>query len=213
MTVNLPAVAAVEAEALEYARGRLIEFRDKSESWLGPRAGPGHPFLVPEAGHAMVRRLFKELARSYPNDMLRAIATARAGNGDAQDAMRELADEYLYRGEKLPVPLANFQMELNAGLLQRLPARKKSSNYLRNMAFAVIIAELCDKFGLKPTRNRQSRSPSRRQSGCATLTEALKLVEMPKGFFKPGEKALEEIWRQWHLVIDPALAPAPATAS
>jgi hypothetical protein len=213
MTTNLPAVATVEAEALEYARGRLIEFRDKSDSWLGQRVGPGHSFLVPEAGHAMVRRLFKELARSYPNDMLRAIATARAGNDDAQDAMLELANEYLHRGQTLPVPLANFQMELNAGLLQRLPARKKSSNYLRNMAFAIIIAELYDKFGLNPTRNRQSRSPSRRRSGCAILDEALKLVEMPRGFFKPGEKALEEIWRQWRLVIDPRLAPAPATAS
>ena len=165
----------------------------------------------------MVRRLLKHLAQ-WPNDMLKILATARAGNGDAQDAMLELANEYHHRGQTLPVPLGNFQMEMNAGLLQRLPARQKASNYLRNMAFAIITAELYDKFGLKPTRNRQSRSPSRRRSGCATLAEALKLVEMPKGFFKPGEKALEEIWRQWHLLIDPRrlarrLAPAPATAS
>jgi hypothetical protein len=206
MTTNLPAVATVEAEALEYARGRLAEFRDKSDSWLGPQVGPGHSFLVPEAGHAMLRRLFKYLAR-WPNHMLEVIATARAGNGDAQDAMLELANEYLHHGQTLPIPLANFQMELNAGLLQRLPARKKSSNYLRNMAFAIITAELWHKFGLKPTRNRESRSPSHRRSACAIMAEALKL-ELPNGVFKPGEKALEEIWRQWRHVF-----PAPATAS
>jgi len=158
----------------------------------------------------MVRRLFKELARLYPNDMLKVIATARAGNADAKDAMLELANDYLYRGEKLPVPLANFQMELNAGHLPRHPARKKASNFLRNWAIAIIILELIDKFPfLRPTRSRDSRSPSRRRSACAIMAEALKL-ELPKGVFKPGEKAVEEIWRQHRDLAD--LLPQ-ATAS
>jgi hypothetical protein len=207
---NLPvSVDGGESESLAYARLRVAEYRDKSDSWLGPRVGPGHSFFVPEAGHAMVRRLFKELARLYPNDTLKIIAAARNGNGDAQDAMLERANEYLYRGETLPVPLANFQMELNAGHLPRHPARSKASNFLRNWAFAIIILELIDKFGLRPTRNRQSRSPSHRRSACAIMAEALKL-ELPKGVFKPGEKAVEEIWRQFRHLAE--FLP-PATVS
>ncbi len=65
MTTNLPAVATIEAEALEYAKGRLIEFRDNSAQWLGP-VGPGHSFLNPEAGHAMVRFVHGSLACPRP---------------------------------------------------------------------------------------------------------------------------------------------------
>ena len=138
----------IEAEALAYAKQRIIEFRQQNSTTFGAP----YSWLTQQAGHALARQLLKSKALWHPNDMLWVIALARAGWKDADEALRELANEYIAVYKLPPVPLANYVMELNAGTIHP-PARQKASNFLRNVVILMIVDErsarnsICDRPG------------------------------------------------------------------
>jgi hypothetical protein len=189
---QLPATL-LEPEALAYAKKLVAWYRDLP--WVLP-----HSVLSAEAAHALARQHLKKRALQHPNHMAQIIEKARAGNRDAIEAMKELANEHIARNERMLAPLAHFQMQLNMGLIRSRRARDKTSNSLRNIAIASMVSELSAKFGLDPT----GRSP-RRFSACSVIAIALK-SELQPGIFKPGEEAIETIWNDWkwaagHIVI------------
>jgi hypothetical protein len=192
---KLPATyfGAVEAQALDYAKKLVAWYRDKH--WFSP-----HSVLSPEAAHAVTQQHLKQRALEHPNHMLHIIKKARAGYQDAQKAMLDLVNtEYYHRGRAPPPQLVAFQMDWNAGLIHKR-TRDNVDNFLRNIIIASMVWELSAKFCLKPTR----RSP-RHPSGCSILAIAI-ASELPRGMIKPGERAVETIWKEWNELAVPSVA-------
>jgi hypothetical protein len=97
--------------------------------------------------------------------MLHIRKKADAGSTVARDVLLELANEYEYRGEVKPAPLAAFQMDYNYGFISSQRGRDDTDNSLRNIAIASMVWELCANFRLKPRRGPSRRHPS----GCSIL--------------------------------------------
>jgi hypothetical protein len=188
---KLPAIyfaAAIEADALAYAKKLVAWFRDRH--WFSP-----HSVLSPEAAHAFAKQYLKQRAREHHDYMMHIAKAARAGSEDAREALLDLANEYLHGNLEMPPSLANFQMECNKGLIPKRRGRDVVSNSMRNIAIARMVWELHAKFGLQPT----GRS-ARRHSGCHFIAVAL-ASELPRGTIKPGDDAVVTIWKEWKWAV------------
>jgi hypothetical protein len=190
---KLPAIyfaAAIEADALAYAKKLVAWYRDKQ--WFSSDS-----VLSQEAAHAFAIEYLKQRARGHHDAMMHIAKQARAGSEDARKALLDLANEYLHENAEMPPSLASFQMECNKGLIPKRRGRDLVSNSMRNIAIAMMVSELCAKFGLQPT----GRS-ARRHSGCHFIAVAL-ASELPRGTIKPGDDAVVTIWKEWKWALAP----------
>jgi hypothetical protein len=140
-----------------------------------------------------VWRHLKQRASEHHNHLMHIKKKAEEeGYEVCQKAMCEYANEYLYRNEIMPPPLADFQMKWNAGLIRKR-TRDKTDNCLRNLVIAHIVFEL-GAFGIGVTRRPSQR---RHHSRCSIAAAAL-ASELPRRMIKPTERAVEVIWSDWH---------------
>jgi len=189
----------VEAEALAFAREWIERFRDGTNPWSSDSA------LTADSGRAVTQHLMRQATLLHPVNRMQVIAMARAGDTEAHDVLRTLMIEMQSRSEPMPTELINYNMEVLHGGLHQPPGPKRKDKLLRDVCIAMTVAAVCDRFGLKPTRNTASRGrPSARPSACSIVAEALEVAQMGM-----GEKAVEAIW----IRLRNAMPTAPGWAS
>src|SRR5262249_47578025 len=154
-------VATIEsADALAFAR-KLIH--------RGAAAGDGGSLFEPMASRTFVRNFMRSGALFSTNTRMAIIHLARAGDDSADAGIRDVILEIRGRGESLPFDLDNYAIELvHGGMRHGWSGPKRKNELLRNISIALVVAAVCDRFGLQPT----GRSV-RRRSGCAIVAEAL----------------------------------------
>jgi hypothetical protein len=172
--MTLPA-RSIEAEAVDFARDWLR--RHSGNPWSD------HPNRTADASRAFWRQLLWRAARQHPVYRLQIIAMARAGDADADEAIRTLIIEMQSRGDPMPAELVAFTMEVLHGGLHQPPGPKRKDRILRDVNLAMAVAAVIDQYGLSPYR----RAASRRTSACAVVAAA----------DNRGEKAVESIWRRY----------------
>jgi hypothetical protein len=186
MTTNLP-VTLVEAEALAYAK-ECVRFMHADSL-----RATGHSWFSKEGSRRLSRRVLKAYAMTSPFTMDEIVTHAIAGWHDAHEALGELIAECHARGQQLPPQLASYDVHAWGQRLSNLRGRRKSDNATRNICVALIMDALCQRSSLKPTKNRQSKRPERRQSAAGILAQALK-EELPRELFKPSARGIETMW-------------------
>nr|WP_224741164.1 hypothetical protein [Bradyrhizobium sp. 2S1]MCK7667573.1 hypothetical protein [Bradyrhizobium sp. 2S1] len=176
----------LKANALAYARESVRTVREERVSFCGMQLS----WFEKSESQRFARERMKEMACSELG-MMDLCNLARAGWGLADEAARELILRYKHRKEDMPPTLEAYNMEIvdPRRAYQRLPSKKKADNVLRDLAVTAIIGDVCAKFRLKPTRQRDSKQD--RPSGCSIV--ALALQEEQLGI---GESAVVEIWRR-----------------
>jgi hypothetical protein len=179
---QLPATL-VEAEALTFAREWIKNFASGTNPWSEDSP------LTAEASRAMIQQLLRNAALGHPINRMSVVAAAKAGDEDADAALRTLLLEHKSRREAMPPDIEEFDMwlTLHGGGLRKRPARKKTSNVLRDICVAMTVAAVTDRFGLKPT----GRS-ARYRSACSIVAEALHDARMER-----GRKTVEKIWERY----------------
>jgi hypothetical protein len=177
----------IEAEALRYAK-ECVRFVHTESLRL-----TGLSWFSKEGSRLFSRRILKQHAMTSPSTMDEMVTCAMAGWHDAHEALGELIKEFLARGQQPPPQLAFYNIHAWEERLSSLRGRRKSDNATRNIADAKIIDATCKYFGLKATRNRQSKRPERRQAAAGILAQAHR-EELPKEMFKPSARALETMW-------------------
>jgi hypothetical protein len=177
--------AAVDAEALAHAKALLREFRDDMDS---------------ASGHVFAEAMLRQCALMHPDNMLQFIAWARAGDATAEKMLLGLANELMNVGqlEGRHRALAVYIMERNAGQQhqRRLSGRRRADYLTRDICIVGAVGDLVHRFGLRPMRNRESRSPTQRQSACAIVAQALKETAADPRL-KLSERAIEGIWERF----------------
>jgi hypothetical protein len=172
--------ATIESvDALAYARELIRRLA---------AAGDGGSLFEPMASRTFVRNFMHSGALFSTKTRMSIIHLARAGDDDADAVIRDLILEIRGRGESLPFDLDNYAMELVHGDMRpRWSGPKKKNEFLRNIFIALMVAAICDRFGLTPT----GRS-ARRRSGCAVVGQALEVIGR-----RMSAKAVEAIWRTY----------------
>lgn len=159
-------------------------------------AAAGDPFfqgyapLDPAFGPALVRAEIKRWAQYHVLNMSEACSMARAGWDVADQAMKELAAEYMNRGDRMPAPLAAYSIEFLSRLPPHRPkGQKKTAHVMQDLFIALMVGELVGYHGLKPTRWRQNSRPS----ACSVVAQALR----ERGIRVLTEKGVEKVWNQY----------------
>ena len=179
--MQLPATLN-EAEARAFAR-----------NWLAGTDRPsplGASILNPTFGVLWLRQALKRIALVHPLNMMWVIDQARAGWDPADEALRELITEFLDRGEQMPTYLAAYNMELMRGHPRRTRGPRREAYVFQDIIFAGLVAELVERFGLKPTRN----SASARVSACDVVADTINEAKIGRAV---NYKAIEVLWFRW----------------
>jgi hypothetical protein len=181
--------ATLETDAQQYAHDWIVQ-RLQGDFWeLG--AAP----MDQQAGHALVRRLFKHYAASDKQPMLIVLELAYAGIEDARLALVELILEYSAAHLPTPALLEEFHTRLLTG---RMPAKvrgqSKASHVLQDLAIAVLIGELAARFGLQPTHHRLAR---RQRSACGVAAQELGKLRVRT----TTEANLAKIWARYAPIV------------
>jgi hypothetical protein len=211
MGAKLPATFAEaeaalrEAEALAYARERVLMVRDEKISFCGLRLSW---FEKPDS-QRFAGWLAKQMAQT-PQGMTDLCNLARVGWGLADEAARELIQDYKHRRryEDMPPSLLAYDQEITSPrrAYRRLSSQKKEDHFLCDLAIAYVVGDVCAKTGLKATRQRASKPSKRdRPSGCRVTAEALRLEQVAERLEgRPlGESGVAEIWRRFGRIAFP----------
>jgi hypothetical protein len=154
-------------------------------------------WFTKEGGHYLTRRFLKQYALINQFTMDEVYADAIAGWSHAHWALGELITEFQARGQQLPPQLAAY--DIHAWRMQHPSnrgGRERADQSSRNIAAAVVMQEVVKHFGVKATRNRESKRPAKRRSAASLLAQALH-EELPEGIYKPTERALEAMWQSF----------------
>src|SRR5262245_16123486 len=193
MTTNtLPAPVTVEAEALAFARQWIADMRASNDF-----NGWGISVFDKQGGAVLVNRLMRILIDGDLHQALLVCDLARAGWWPADRAIRDVNSDRARQGLP-PLPLLN---EFAARHLDGEPppsqaTRSKVTNILFDVALATLVMELCERFGLKPTRSAYSH---RRPSACSIVARAASEVGLHRG----GEAALNKVWKHHARALTP----------
>jgi hypothetical protein len=147
---QLPKAETTEADhfALEWIDQRLQG--DFLELELAP--------LHPDTGHVFFRRMLKLYAASDEKAMLVVLDIAYAGIDDARQELIELILEYSNARLLAPALLEEFHTRMMMGKMPPLLRGGSKADYiLQDIAIVVLIAELVERFGLRPTRHKAAQ--------------------------------------------------------
>jgi hypothetical protein len=180
---------AIETEPLkplEFARQHIAYVKaGKLQLW---GIVPGRWFDGAES-ERMCRAMLAQWALRDTVNLMNAVELARGGFELWQDVLRDMILEYQNgsRDGDMPIYLRAYAMELTAGAHHRRKGgRHRAGQLLRNLIIATIIAEMIERFGIRPTRNVASHRPSL----CSIMAQALALEGMAM-----GEPNVVQIWR------------------
>jgi hypothetical protein len=180
LSTTLP-VTLLEAEATAFARQCIAFARSGKLKLFGVE--PGAWFEKGESRRAC-RLMFREWMLRDVNNLMDAVEFARAGYEFFEDCLRDLMLEYKHRGEDMPTYLAAFDMELTRGIRHKA-GRRRDDDMVRDLIIGTIIGMVCERFSLRPKRNRASR----RVSGCSAMASALALEGMAM-----SEPNVNQLW-------------------
>jgi hypothetical protein len=117
--------------------------------------------LTSEKGRRVLRDYIRDRVRQGTLPTMQVIASAKAGNDDADIALRELVVEMLDRGEMPPAALRAYAQEaLIRAPVPSLRGRSLADTWMRDAGFVILIALAAQCWQLPPTRNRASKKPS-----------------------------------------------------
>jgi hypothetical protein len=212
--VNLPAVVTkpkkrlrvnpvCDEAALAFARQFIASMQE------GEFMGLGCTAVHPDAGHRVCRYIMKKYAERDDvfgaGAMLRMMDYARAGWDDADIALREMIADHNRRHEPLPPFLETYNAEIVLGLdpqARGQPGTPRAANLVQDLIFMVLMMELCDRFGLKPTTfYYAARLPS------ATSVAARAAAE--SGLHRGGADAMAKIWQRYAHAVVPGYESRP----
>jgi hypothetical protein len=190
--------AVLKAGAVAYARELVRMIRDQQISFCGLRLSW---FEKPDS-QRLAGWLAKQMAET-PQGMVDLCNLARAGWGLADEAARELIQDYKHRRryEDMPPSLLAYDQEITGPrrAYRRLSSQKKEDHFLCDLAITCVVGAVCVNTGLKATRQRASK-PSKRDrfSACRVTAEALRLEQVAERLEgRPlGESGVAEIWRR-----------------
>jgi hypothetical protein len=187
---QLPKPTHVAEEARACARRWLEDLKDADfvSNLIGARLPPT---LHPGAGEIFARQIIKARAMSGAEGMMRIIELARAGWDEADAALRELYVDFRHHRQDPPPELVTYSMEVLPRPYRRSRGRRKSRNFLQDMMFGLLIAELAHKFGLHPTR----KIDAHRDSVCDILVMAVREAKWLKRSF--DYKTAERLFYLW----------------
>jgi hypothetical protein len=119
---------------------------------------------------------------------LMLVEYALAGEAEAQALLRSLILEAVSTGRELPVEVGYYKMILIRDGVAPVHwgGPKAADAYTRDIAIAMTVSAVCDKFALKPT----GRS-ARKRSGCAIVAEALDAIGL-----RMSASNVETIWKK-----------------
>jgi hypothetical protein len=191
--MRLPAICDtdIDAAALAYTK-ECVRFIHTDSVRLF-----GCSWFTKEGGHHLTRRFLKQYALINQFTLDEIFTDAVAGWSHAHWALGELITEFQARGQQLLPQLAAY--DIHAWRMQHPSnrgGRERADHVTRNIAAAVIMKAVVEHFGLKATKNKQSKRPARHRSAASLLAQALK-EELPEGVFKPGERTLEAMWENF----------------
>jgi hypothetical protein len=181
-----------EASARLHAREFLVRMREGPWDALQLPCAP----LDPTTGHAVTRRLLRLICETTPRGMDVVVEIAdRHGDRDAYDVLMEIRDERIERGEPLGAVLGAFVIRLGRRPFQPRGGRDRSSNLVADIVLTLLVLQLVERFGLKPTRSQTGRKL--KPSACnIAAEEAAKL-----GLHRGNEQALQQIWRKYSAAL------------
>jgi hypothetical protein len=176
-TTNPPTI--FEAEAMDCARALAREFHINFDN---------------DAGTVFSRYMLRQFALSHPFNLSSLMHDARQGWQMAHETIIELIAERNARSEALGSQLDNYNIDLlNPALPTRPRGPNKSTHVARNITVVAMVSVVSERYGLRPVRSRQSRSPVRRPSACAVVADAL----AAEGLGGMTERAVEKIWERF----------------
>ena len=184
---NLPALPsydeAVAAEALRYAKAELQKYYS-----LDGNPWSNDPLMSAAAGHAFMKDLVENLLLMNTVELrMMVIELAKQGVEEAADALRHLVLELRSKYCELPLELEAYEQEVRWRSSDRWPKKSgpsKVDNMMRDLVYALVVAGVCDRFGLAPTQ-----SSARSASGCRIVAQA--------AFSIHGGRAYETVKRIW----------------
>jgi hypothetical protein len=115
---------------------------------------------------------------------------ARAGWTVADEAIREIIVEYKERDEKLLTSLRAYDIEITQSAGRPRPGGWTAEVILRDLAIAMVVADVCRAFELHPTRSRGPKSHG--LSGCAIAAAALDRESVAV-----SEPAVVKVWTRY----------------
>jgi hypothetical protein len=191
MTLPASYGAAVEAEALQFARDFLARAQE------GDFMGLGNPPLGPMADHVFARRWCKFCAALHPQGAEQVVDLAITyGERSAHEALVELIDEKTDRYEPLGAVLGAYSIRL-----RRVPFHAHSgparTTLIEDVVFSILILQLVERFHLNPTRYRDRKHE--RPSACSIAARAAADMGLHRG----DEDAFRKIWKR----VAPRLLP------
>jgi hypothetical protein len=123
-------------------------------------------------------------------ETLQVIQWADDGDELADSALRRVYAEMRDRGEEPPATLKAYGIKavLRGPVTRRAGRNMWFDNWRRDIGISLLVYLTSQRFGLRPTRNREQR---RRQqpSACSIVSTAL-----GRGHFNIAEKRVENIW-------------------
>ena len=149
-----------------------------------------HELLQTEASHRYMQARLKALIRQGTIPTVKVIGWANDGVVDAEIALLQVAGEMIDRGEQLPATIAGYAVQhLGKPKTTRRRGRDEADNWLRDQAFAVVVAKAVEHWypHLPMSRNPASQWPS----ACSLVSAAL-----IRRRIKVKEKRVEQIFYQ-----------------
>jgi hypothetical protein len=175
----------LEAEALQFARQWIARMQERGEI-----LGIDGALLNPLTDHLIAKRWCRLCAEMHPQGAEQVVDLAvRFGERSAHDALVELIDEKTDRNEPLGAVLGAYSIRL-----RRKPFAAHSgpprTTMLQDIIFCLLIIELVERFGLRPTRYANRKHE--RMSACAVAAQAAAEAGLNRG----GEDAFRKVWKR-----------------
>lgn len=122
--------------------------------------------------------------QSVRDDLLQTLMAAAARQKDSWDAVVLIARELIKQGKALPPALSEWTTDVLADQLSRRgekkrprPARGGHAKGGRDLIVRMEVANLCEKFGLTPTRNKATEPRSACDAVAIVLGENYDVIE------------------------------------
>jgi hypothetical protein len=206
MTKRLPATredaerTAVEEEAVARARRYVRRLKSGTISaqpleLLDSEGASPWSWFGRENNRAWVKARLKALAGN-PQRASFVCGLARDGHSVADEALREIILEHKERDEKLFTSLRAYDIEIMQAGRRRRGGRDTTEVVLRNLAICCVIRDLCDAFGLNPTRSRASR-----RHGLSGSYVAARALEEEREAI--SESAVVQAWTRYGFLLAP----------
>jgi hypothetical protein len=166
------------AEAVAYVRAQREWFETNRINFFGVDVC----MLDPDDTLRLGKQCLIIKAMCSADDMMDVVHDAREGWGLAREALQGLIREFVNNRTEMPTYLAAYAMDVIGNRLKpEITGAKRNADYFRNMVICLLVSEVREKFGFKPTRAPYSTKPN----GCCIVA----------GGFDMSESRVRQLWR------------------